>query len=96
MTTQQHTPGPWEADKLDSDGIPIYGGPTDNAPLIARVYDVGEDIRTNARLIAAAPDLLAALQDLLEARRLHMGPSAVRLRYEIARDAIAAATGGQP
>ena len=56
MTNTQHTPGPWaiEPDALGESSIV-----TDNGGTIADVYGRNP---ANARLIAAAPDLLAALQ----------------------------------
>ena len=58
MTTQ-HTPAPWTV----SDNA-IYGSSGLIKPLIAYLDDrfVDEEAANNARLIAAAPDLLAALQ----------------------------------
>lgn len=61
----QHTPGPWVAKTYNSEfvsgQIPIYG----NSDSIV-VSDVGgrsvDQINANIRLIAAAPDLLAALR----------------------------------
>jgi hypothetical protein len=57
--TAQHTPGPWTA----SDNA-IYGSSSLIKPLIAYLDDrfADEEAANNARLIAAAPDLLAALQ----------------------------------
>lgn len=60
-----HTPGPWIADRsLDLKAI-IIGAPT--LVSLAVVRRLGPDIaiaevEANARLIAAAPDLLASLQ----------------------------------
>ena len=63
----QHTPGPWEAGLLDSTGVPIYSGPTDEAEVLAYVSDVNSgDTEANARLIAAAPALLAAAEAALD------------------------------
>ena len=70
MTQAQHTKGPWE----DNGAGLIYGqvsGDDDEAPFVADCckdggsgdYDAEEV--ANARLIAAAPDLLEALQLLL-------------------------------
>lgn len=65
--TVKHTPGPWKAvkaahgpiDILDSRGrdvVTVYGGGVET-----------ESQGANARLIAAVPELLQALQELLEA-----------------------------
>lgn len=54
-----HTPGPWTVEKngyLNQLGI---------EPCIGAVYGAGEELNANARLIAAAPDLLAALEALM-------------------------------
>ena len=68
-----HTPGPWRAqpadDRHDPDIVGIYAGPLptpddpDRKP-IAEVYchPGDEHGESNARLIAAAPDLLVALE----------------------------------
>ena len=45
------------------------------------------------RLIAAAPALLEAAKDLVDAHTKKMGRSAVELRYKLAQDAIAHAEG---
>jgi hypothetical protein len=64
---QAHTPGPWEIDATSNVGaFEIWGGPLDsNAPQICS--DDGdlnrpEECKANARLIAAAPDMLAAIK----------------------------------
>jgi hypothetical protein len=57
MTTQ-HTPGLWEVGH-DGSGAPII---TFEARDIATVEAYYKDAEANARLIAAAPDLLEALQ----------------------------------
>lgn len=88
----QHTPGPWMAEletegsfSIEADGMGIGGGllviaSRNQHPLLA------EQMHANARVIAAAPDLLAALQ---EAKANAGNPEAV---YRITRDAIAKAT----
>lgn len=58
-----HTPGPWREGR---DGnLRVYGpdGQGDASGLIAEVFKG----RANVRLIAAAPDLLAALKQLMKA-----------------------------
>ncbi len=68
-TTTKHTPGPWTISH-ESDGAWIYGGlsPKDNAPALARVYPDSRwhNSKANARLIAAAPQLLKACKDLID------------------------------
>jgi hypothetical protein len=54
-----HTPGPWRIEH-DHD-ITIYSG---DVPLVHTMGD--EASEANARLIAATPDLLEALKDIVE------------------------------
>ena len=75
-----HTPGPWVKDYGATLGHIKTTSPTvaDGTPTVAR-YDIGrqfpdvtfaisiEEQEANGHLIAAAPDLLAALKDLLAA-----------------------------
>ena len=85
MKETKHTPGPWQIDP-DSDLL------ISNADL----YSVGDTIaraatKADARLIAAAPDLLGALMMVLD------DPQALDGRprtAEVVRSAIAKATGG--
>lgn len=91
MTQAHHTPGPWTANTAPLAPI-ITAGPK----AIARSYQVGDDGAANARLIAAAPDLLAALQALLFAADSPALTEADRYMLsqpvEMARAAIAKAT----
>lgn len=75
----KHTPGPWQDDAefpehlivpeygriwingYDSEGAPIHIGYVDGPRTVERI--------ANARLIAAAPDLLEALKDMLSGWR---------------------------
>lgn len=105
----QHTPGPWH---WDSD--PIKGDPlgrvrfqvTTIGKTIAQTYYSSSDKHAEAdtRLIAAAPDLLAALEDSISALRAALDQeikndareewlSIKRKRLDAARAAIAKATG---
>lgn len=67
MSTQAHTPGPWRADELGG-YTKIQSDSGDNiADVGAVVYNTtgaewSFERAANARLIAAAPDLLAALR----------------------------------
>ena len=101
MSTQ-HTPGPWYIGKDFSDqGRHIYAKQMvcdDDGemwhPLIATTDDDERlvDWQANAVLIAAAPDLLEALQRMLDAPS-HGTHEAMRRANEAARAAIAKATG---
>ena len=97
MTTTTHTPGPWTVD-----GNEIFG-PQDSGVIVARLPEWGiladgpDPAAHNARLIAAAPDLLEALQYALE--RFECIPEhrdeigLYRTGARLARAAIAKATG---
>jgi hypothetical protein len=54
----KHTPGPWATD--DCSVVHANGEP------IAEIYDGRKTFRADARLIAAAPDLLAFVQMLVD------------------------------
>ena len=77
MNNTQHTPGPWGI--LEEIGHPSLitawnenAGATDDIAVVCDEYE-GQPSQANARLIAAAPDLLAALQGMLEwARRVEV------------------------
>ena len=63
MTNTQHTPGPWEA---DSDAYVVNEYNRVIADVFINDDDNREERAANARLIAAAPELLAALQAVAE------------------------------
>lgn len=103
MSTQ-HTPGPWEAEinmivahvytKAD-----IY--PRTVADLIIPVWAATSPdsttrnrVAADAQLIAAAPDLLSALQDIYEMCEGYV-PNTSKAAWSAARIAIAKATGEQ-
>ena len=99
-----HTPGPWRY-------LPENGSPTTGQHMIAggkpgylaEVRDCGSgDIKANARLIAAAPDLLEALLDALPyvedvldnpEQLACFKPGTVQRHVKAIRAAIAKATG---
>ena len=88
----KHTPGPWHVRTFDGSqwSIDAVGDlPIAQAQQLRPVrFDPKQNERTaNARLIAAAPELLEALQDLLDTG-FTGGPQGKR-----ARAAIAKATG---
>lgn len=68
----RHSPGPWEVSRLATpDYAPEFGIFRDDpagAPCLARTMN--ENSEANARLIAAAPELLAALQTIANSEPL--------------------------
>ncbi len=80
----EHTPGPWE---WDSDGH-IYREPwTEEAdPAICKVNIHVSSGEANARLIAAAPDLLAACIEFV--RKCECGEARSKRSYAQMKDAI--------
>ena len=100
MTDTQHTPGPWVIDRnpVEHLGFTI-GVPASEAMPPASQRHIGNVFyAANARLIAAAPELLAALQDLAEeaARSVYPQPDkpdSAWAKLVRARAAIAKATG---
>lgn len=57
----KHTPGPWSCDHGDTPTV--YPDNDKDYGIIADVY--GDQAQANARLIAAAPELLEALKEML-------------------------------
>jgi hypothetical protein len=85
------TPGPW----FNDDGIIYSEAVRAEEAWIADLRDAmsPDERRANARLITAAPDLLAALQDCAEfLESIDRGEKIAKA----ARAAIAKATGGAP
>jgi len=88
-----HTPGPWEVQKLNTSchagTIPItkpgWGVAGRESKLIASVCGKAGEQESNAHLIAAAPDMLEALETIMD-----IGDKACR---DIARAAIRKARG---
>jgi hypothetical protein len=97
MTHATHTPGPWKvSDITTSDDLLIIGKDIQ----VARIPDANvamngcPESRANARLIAAAPDLLEALKVLQV--RIFMLDGSENPEYKLATAAIAAAEKGTP
>lgn len=72
MKTHTHTPGPWLARQSGGSHVSIEKISDGIRSVIAETYyfklaeEHGGGYSANARLIAAAPDLLAALVDMVE------------------------------
>lgn len=101
-----HTPGPWgygstgnicSVYPVTAKGTPLNRGDTEDVCQISKMTEY--DWKANARLIAAAPDLLAALVEVTD--RFEAAPGAVyatdsdRLVIKQARAAMAKAEGRQ-
>jgi len=92
----QHTPGPWEAffkHKYDEWHVSI---PMSDGGMRWALFDDGvrsENPEGDARLIAAAPELLAALRAMLDANAVPSSICKQRPAYDAARAAISKATG---
>jgi len=97
------TPGPWTADTGDHEGTDVLTGYHDNCyGVMATIHNQpGEDMPgtvevANARLIAAAPELLAALELMVDMFERHIngqeGPDDAADRWDAARAAIDKAT----
>jgi hypothetical protein len=95
MSNAKHTPGPWEiGPDFDNDGtreVPIGHRLKSGFVLTVAVALGGlKGQQENARLIAAAPELLEALRDTLDALECWTGSDS---RIDKARAAIFKATG---
>lgn len=101
MGEGNHTPGPWRIDEPNDWGIEIVGRPTWGCERngvkgewdVAKLerLDCDEETMANARLIAAAPDLLEALQVFVHGFELDQNFFGAEM--EKARAAIAKAGG---
>lgn len=96
MSTK-HTPGPWSVVN-EHDEVTVIAGEHISHGFKVR-YEIARDVGghrgdeyANARLIAAAPDLLEAIQALL--RKVECGTALHCDLCDAARAAIAKATGG--
>lgn len=94
MTDSKHTPGPW-VKTIDRDGdflISSNSGEYD-ITTIFQWEDVPDESIANARLIAAAPELLEALDGLIRDHDDPMSASTSKWFWDQARAAITKATG---
>lgn len=92
----KHTPGPWIADLETWAGIVNAPAGTIAGPVGGSKGATLDELHANARLIAAAPELLEALDGLmakLSAKSPALQYHDCKEAYEQARTAIAKATG---
>lgn len=101
----KHTPGPWlaqDGDHFEADCVIITQARLEESkgPIAQLDTDfnepVGEEQRANARLIAAAPELLGALQAVAATEMFLPDHPRRQAAYQAARAAIATATGTTP
>lgn len=97
----KHTPGPWIAHKTGYKGhasgawyIYAINSSDGRSPHVAHIkQSTLQPMAANARLIAAAPDLLEALQSLIDMDISYRRGRKVEIAVQSARSAIAKATG---
>ena len=92
---KQHTPGPWAIESPDISGAPFRVRKSENHPqgdlTICHVNPyLAYESEANAQLIAAAPDLLQAVEDFLLLATLHDWEGAA---IDNAREALRKAKG---
>ena len=58
----KHTPGPWKVTRWVDKRVSVDSG----THTIATLHDSSNETKANAQLIAAAPDLLAALEKIMQ------------------------------
>ncbi len=105
-TKETHTPGPWTATLNEIAGV-IMIGCEDDYNFVSVYLDKDEDAKrkserwANARLIAASPDLLAAMPTvnhpggrLLKVIAIYADGSTQTIDGEVIERAVAKATGG--
>ena len=90
----KHTPGPWQFSFESDRFVSASSGIVCTRPSVSAGGAAGRNWKANARLIAAAPELLEALNTMLT----HMGMDEDEWNkptFDKARDAIAKAKGEQ-
>lgn len=88
-----HTPGPWKVEYSEGDEWEVLAGA--NLPIAYISGWAGRSTEVNARLIAAAPDLLAALAGIIEIGKRDLTNPKYDAYFEEARAALKKARGGQ-
>lgn len=82
MSENTHTPGPWRVGRAGPNLCPTVG--TETGLMVAMVtHGEGHPTEANAKLIATAPELLAALQELVASEWEYMDDG--DLQHELAQ-----------
>ena len=92
MTT--HTPGPWEPNSGTASKRYVLSGAGYVIAEVPLDRNYKHQAEANARLIAAAPDLLEALEMAIRALQDHDIDESMAGEFEILTDAFARATKG--
>ena len=87
------TPGPWHTGK---GSFPFQININTDSGTIATVYGETGENEANAHLIAAAPELYAALADMISSYEALGAPLPMAKEVEVALCALAKARGEQP
>ena len=90
MTNAQHTPGPWYVQESDHPNTGLLIKPIPGQ--VVAECDPVPEMQANARLIAAAPELLEALKEAKYLIDQHYDPASDRVK--LINAAIAKAEGG--
>lgn len=73
----KHTPGPWQVGGSLAGGcLPVNQAAAGDRLQVARVNGKAGEMEANARLTAAAPELLEALRKAVEVLRAHLAEGA--------------------
>jgi hypothetical protein len=96
MSSTKHTPGPWTTPDAYPNAIQVTSASGWICSLEVNKVNATEEQKANARLIAAAPELLrvAELAATLNTQTNHIGSGMLSELVERARAAIAKATNG--
>jgi hypothetical protein len=88
-----HTPGPWHRNIKPASRYPtVFAGRNTHVCVVTTRGLPDDEIEANIQLIAAAPDLLAALRDMIEPHERGWKVTDWDIRCDAARAAIARAT----
>jgi hypothetical protein len=100
MSAAKHTPGPWEVEDITSQGAMVYrriktskDEPVGSVSAYKLSKKRDAEAEANARLIAAAPELLEALEMMIADFGDYPASKRPCLAFDLARAAIARATG---
>jgi hypothetical protein len=79
----KHTPGPWRIDEAFKGGrVAIRAGDAETVAFFNPLRDFNATDHANARLIAAAPDLLAALESAVYRAQLQHMADPANVRFD--------------